>query len=122
MKEWKYRCVSPRLSGNEGVQMLRSMNTMYIHIDIYTLDKMKATPFQTAQGLQLLQTGKIVELVKGILYQVPSSKAIGSPYFVYYGTPRACNCEGYYWQGQKGIKHPICSHIKAVGFFRGNQQ
>ena len=102
--------------------MFRSMNTMYIHLYNNTLDMTKATEYVKAQGLQLLQSGKIVELVKGTLYQVPSSKAVGSPYFVYYGTPRACNCEGYYWQGQKGIKHPICSHIKAVGFFRGNQQ
>jgi len=82
----------------------------------------KATEFQKAQGLLIFDTDKIVELVKGTLYQVPSSRPAGQGYFVYYGTPRACTCDGYYWQGVKGIKNPICSHIKAVGFFRGNQQ
>lgn len=103
-------------------QLFRIISTMYIHQYINTLYMTKATEFQIAQGLQLLQTGEIVELVKGILYQVPSSRPAGLGYFVYYGTPRACTCDGYYWQGVKGIKFPICSHIKAVGFFRGNQQ
>jgi len=83
---------------------------------------MRATIYQKNQAVNLLEEGKITEVVAGILYQVPSATREGKSYFVYYGTPRACNCDGYYWQGAKGIKFPVCSHIKAVGLYRGNIQ
>ncbi len=81
-----------------------------------------ATPFQKQQALHILETGKIEEIVVGILYRVPSTRPNHDGYFVYYGTPRACNCDHYYFQNKKGVKIPVCSHIKAVGFYRGNQQ
>jgi len=100
------------------VPTLKTINVlMSIHIDMG-----KTTEFQKAQALQILDSGKIEELVPGLLYLVPSSRPMNPGHFVYYGTPRACNCEKYYYDSLKGIKFPIYSHIKAVGFFRGNQQ
>ena len=72
---------------------------------------MRATTYQKAQGVILLEEDKIIELVEN-LYEVQGRTGI---YFVYYGTQRACTCEGFKWRG-------LCSHIKAVGLFRGNIQ
>lgn len=93
------------------VQFRRRNNIYYTYILTYMA---RATNYMKAQGTQLVVDDKITELVEGILYEVQSSNAPHS-YFVYYGTPRACTCDGYRYRS-------ICSHIKGVGLFRGAVQ
>lgn len=73
----------------------------------------RATNYMKAQGTKLLVLNQITELVPDKLYEVKGSG--DKYYFVFYGTPRVCNCEGYKYRS-------ICSHIKGVGLFRGNIQ
>ena len=95
------------------------MLNMYRHLYI---DMGKTTDYQKARALLIVDEDKIQELVANTLYLVPSSRPNHQGYYVYYGTPRACNCDHFYFESQKGVRHPVCSHIKAVGYFRGNKQ